>query len=63
MTRELIANMLGVRREGVTEVAGREEHRRFPSTCASVNSHSVPEPVGVRIRGRPCPVPMSRRYP
>src|SRR4051812_1570119 len=29
MTQELIANMLGVRREGITEVAGRLQHAGF----------------------------------
>src|SRR5688572_18423657 len=33
MTQELIANMLGVRREGITEVAGKLQHSGIISYC------------------------------
>src|SRR6185436_11027147 len=47
MTQELIANMLGVRREGVTEAAGRRVDRVQPRPY---HDHQPPEARKARVR-------------
>jgi CRP-like cAMP-binding protein len=52
MTRELIANVLGVRREGVTEAAGKLQDAGFIS--CSRGRITVPDRPGLEARGWEC---------